>query len=59
MVKVIKKNKKPKINTGMVRGKSDKRKPNKHSKNLNQRMTDESRRTQNVFVRGRKKIHIL
>jgi len=34
-------------------------KPNKKSKNLNKRMEDESRKQQNVFTRGRKKIHIL
>jgi hypothetical protein len=35
------------------------KKPNKRSQNLNKRMEDETRKQQNVFTRGRKKIHIL
>jgi hypothetical protein len=57
MVKVTKK---PRNNSGMVHTLRDKkRKPDRQSKNLNERMTDESRKQQNVFTRGRKKIHIL
>jgi hypothetical protein len=59
MPKVIKKKKKPKQNTGMVHRTPDRKKPKALSRNLNQRMSDESRKTQNVFTRGRKKIHIL
>ena len=58
MPKVIKK-KKPKQNTGMVHRNPDKKKARPLSRNLNQRMSDESRKSQNVFTRGRKKIHIL
>ena len=58
---MVKTTKKKKTNTGMV---SNVRtihdaKSNKKSKNLNKRMEDESRKQQNVFTRGRKKIHIL
>ena len=59
MPKVIKKKKNPKQNTGMVHRTPDRKKPKALSRNLNQRMSDESRKTQNVFTRGRKKIHIL
>ncbi len=58
MPKVIKK-KKPKQNTGMVHRNPDRKKARPQSRNLNQRMSDETRKTQNVFTRGRKKIHIL
>ncbi len=58
MPKVIKR-KKTKQNTGMVHRDPSKKKPKATSRNLNQRMSDESRKSQNVFTRGRKKIHIL
>ena len=59
MPKVIKKKKKTKTNTGMVHRNPDRKKAKPLSRNLNQRMSDETRKTQNVFTRGRKKIHIL
>lgn len=46
--------KRKKNNEGMVTNKRL-----KQSKNLNNRIEDESRKQQNVFTRGRKKIHIL
>ena len=55
MPKVIKK-KKPKQNTGMVHRNPDRKKPKSQSRNLNQRMSDESRKSQNVFTRGRKTV---
>ena len=56
----ITKKRKPKQNTGMVRKVNTiHNTPDKNSRNLNKRMADESRKTQNVFTRGRKKIHIL
>lgn len=58
MPKVIKK-KNTKQNTGMVHRNPDKKKPKSQSRNLNQRMSDESRKSQNIFTRGSKKIHIL
>lgn len=58
---MVKTTKKKKTNTGMVRNVRTihDAKSNKKSKNLNKRMEDESRKQQNVFTRGRKKIHIL
>ena len=59
MPKVTNRKKKPKQNTGMVHRNPDRKKPKPQSRNLNQRMSDATRKTQNVFTRGRKKIHIL